>query len=164
MTNQAPKTLYTKSFFTSKEYNLSNTDQLKISEASAVSAKSESIPLDLIEESPLTVEKINPQLVGFSLTCALASTVFYMLFVSTGLIVSSIFSGLFFIATFGALYMTSKMKIQSYTYHYANTNTPLFTLHSSQSNEHETSQFVNNLNGLIKASSSETVLIAGGTV
>lgn len=155
MTNQAPETLYTKSFFTSKEYNLSYTDQLQISEASAVSAKSESIPLDLIEESPITVEKINPQLVGFTLTCAIASATFYILSLSTGSLVSSVFSGLFFLATLGAIYMTSKMKVRSYTYHYANTNTPLFTLNSSQSSEDETSQFVDNLNVLIKAQSEE---------
>jgi len=155
MTNQAPETLYTKSFFSSKEYNLSNIDQLKISEASAVSAKSESIPLDLIEEKPLTVEKINPQLVGFTLTCAFASAVFYMISVSTGQLVASVSSGLFLLATLGAFYMTKKMKIQSYTYHYANTDTPLFTLNSNQSNEHETSLFVDNLNVLIKASSEQ---------
>lgn len=155
MTNQATETLYTKSFFTSKEYNLSNADQLRISEASAVSAKTESIPLDLIEQKPVTEEKINPQLIGFTLTCALASGIFYTLFVSTELLVASVFSGLFLIATLGAMYLTNKMKLRSYTYHYANTTTPLFTLNSDQSNDEETSQFVKTLSNFIQISNSQ---------
>ena len=154
MNNTNPKTiLYINALFSSKEYNLNTKDQLRISNASSSSQKSEVIPLDMIEATPVTHHKIDTQLLAFTLICGLASGVFAIMALRTGLSITSLFSALFFIMGLGSLYMGFNKKVPSYTYHYANTNTPLFTLRGSQTNSIQIAQFVETLTKSIQISS-----------
>jgi len=153
---EAPQTmLYTNTLFSNKEYNLNTKDQLRISEISASVQKSEVIPLDMIEATPTAIDKIDPQWLAFTLVCGLASGIFAMMALHTGLSVTHLFSALFFLASLGSLYTAFNNKIRSYTYHYANTNTPLFTLKGSQLNSFKLVQFVENLSELIQKSSTK---------
>ena len=148
-----PKTmLYINSLLSSKEYNLNTKDQLRISEASATSQKSEVIPLDMIEASPATLDEIDPQILAFTFVCGIASGVFAMMSWVTGISVTSLFSAIFFIASLASLYLSFNKKVRSYTYHYVNTNTPLFTLNGNQANSVEVAQFVKTLSESIQIS------------
>ena len=144
--------LYINSLFSSKEYNLNTKDQLRISEASPTSQKSEVIPLDMLEATPVTLDKVDPQLLAFTIVCGLASGIFFIIALRTGLTITSVFSAIFLLVTLTSLYMAFNKKIRSYTYHYANTNTPLFTLSGNKTNSTEITKFVETLTESIQTS------------
>jgi len=145
-----PKTmLYINSLFSSKEYYLNTKDQLRIS----TTKKSEVIPLDMIEATPATIDKVDPQLLAFTLICGLVSGTFAMMALPTGLAITSLFSALFFMIGLGSLYISFNKKVRSYTYHYANTNTPLFTLNGNQEDSTKITDFVHTLTESIHISS-----------
>jgi predicted secreted protein len=157
MNTKKPQTmLFTHSWFASKEYKLNSTDNnsshLSVSEASMSQATSEKFPLDMIEATPELVNKIDPQLLTFTLISALASGIFFTLSATTGLIILSLFGGLFLLATIASSIIASRNKMRSYTYFYMGSDTPMFTLTTKQADREKVEEFVKNLNHSIELS------------
>ncbi len=148
--------LFTQSGFTSKEYKLKSDahtiSHLSVSEASMSRATSERFPLDMIEANPQLANKIDPQLITAALVSALATVVFFTLSATTSITMLSFFAGAFLLSTIATIAIGIRKKVRSYTYFYAGSNTPMFTLTSTQSDKDQLELFVNNLNNSIKDS------------
>ncbi len=164
MNTTNPKTmLFTHSWFASKEYKLNHTDNslshLSVSEASMNRATSEKFPLDMIEATPKITNTIDPLLLTFTLICVLASGIFLTLSATTGFSILSIFGGLFVLAAIASTIIAFRNKVQSYTYFYTDSNTPMFTLTAKQADKEKVDAFVKNLNDSIEQSTQDNQLM-----
>ena len=163
MNTTSPKAtmLFTHSWFTSKEYRLNQeghnyNKHLSVSKASMKQATSEKFPLDMIEETPQIKNKLDHQLLAFTLISALTTGVFLTFSVSKHSFIMGLLGGLFLLATIGFTAITLRNKVRSYTYFYTGSNTPMFTLSSKKSDEEKVNTFINNLSQSISHSTTQS--------
>lgn len=138
------------SLFSRQEYSI-DSGNLSILDISLGKNNKETIPLDLIDPQPKISKTKDRQLVFASIISLVIGIVFIILATTINVPIQQ-FIGFCFIAV-SALFLMSSLKLQTtrYSYYYANTTTPLFTIDEARSDSNENAkEFISSLNKRLK--------------
>lgn len=149
--------LYYNSLLSSRLLKIDTNDNLQIVELSPLKNRNEVIPLDLIDAKPRITNKPDSQLMLFGIVSALASALFFISSIYANQPWSMAFAALFLLSSIGAIFTAFKKFTTVYIYQFANTNTPLFTLRESFSENEQIKTFTDTLNERITNLSEESI-------
>ena len=139
-------TLHHNTLLSNQVFKIDSTNNLHIVEISPRRNKNETIPLDLIDATPLIKKKFDSHLLLLAFASVLASISFFSYATYAHQAWAYSFGITFILSSFSVLFYAYKNRSISYTYQFANTNTPLFTLRECFSKNEQVKVFVNALN------------------
>lgn len=139
-------TLHYNTLLSNQVFKIDSTNNLHIVELTPLRNRRETIPLDLIDASPLIKKKLDSHLLLLTLVSTLASIIFFAFAFYGYQAWASAFGLIFLLTSFSTLFYGYKHRAISYTYQFANTNTPLFTLRECHSENEQVKMFVTALN------------------
>ncbi|MCF6190595.1 MAG: hypothetical protein L3J51_08950 [Cocleimonas sp.] len=139
-------TLHYNTLLSNQVFKIDSTNNLHIVELAPLRNKNETIPLDLIDANPLTKKKLDTHLILLTLVSTLTSAIFFVYAFYAYQIWANAFATVFLLSSLSTLFFAYKNRAISYTYQFANTNTPLFTLRECFSKNEQVKMFVNALN------------------
>ncbi len=139
-------TLHYNTLLSNQVFKIDSTNNLHIVELTPLRNKNETIPLDLIDANPLAKKKLDTHLILLTLVSTLTSAIFFVYAFYAYQTWANAFATVFLLSSFSTLFFAYKNRAISYTYQFANTNTPLFTLRECFSKNGQVEMFVSALN------------------
>ena len=151
-------TLHYNTLLSNQTFKIDSTNNLRMMELTPLRNNNETIPLHLMNANPLIKKNLDTHLLLLTLASALTSAIFFMTAFYTTHVGINAFSAIFLLTSLSALFYAYKHRVISYTYQFANNNTPLFTLRERFSQQGQVTQFVNALNKCIVSVKAKTDL------
>jgi len=142
-------TLHYNTLLSSQVFKIDSKNNLHIVELTPRRNKNETIPLDLIDASPLIKKKLDTHMLLLAIVSTVVSIIFFVYAFFGHQTWASAFGTLFLLSSLSSLFYASKNRTVSYTYQFAHTNAPLFTLRECFSKNGQVKIFVNALNNRI---------------
>ena len=139
-------TLHYNTLLSNQVFKIGSSNNLHIVELTPLRNRSETIPLDLIDANPLLKKKIDTHLLLLTFVSTLASVIFFVYAFYGHQTWVNAFGIIFLLSSLSTLFYAYKNRVISYTYQFANTNTPLFTLRECFSKNGQVEMFVSALN------------------
>ncbi len=158
--NTMLNTLHYNTLLSNQVFKIDSTNNLHIVELASLRNKNETIPLDLIDANPLIQKKLDIHLLFLTLASTLISTIFFVYSTYGHQTWANASGTVFLLSSLSTLFFAYKNRAVSYTYQFANTNTPLFTLHECFSKNEQVKIFVNTLNKHIESVNEQAELDA----
>jgi len=157
MTQKTLDTLHYNTLLSNQVFKVDAANNLHIVEFAPLKKRNETIPLDLIDAKPSVKKKPDSHLIFLASISAIACSYFFLTAHFFNQSWAIAFGVLFLLTSIASIFSAYKNNAVNYTYHFINTNTELFTLRESFSENRQVEMFVNALNKRISTLTEQPV-------